>query len=255
MPLHIYLSPHLDDAVLSCGGLIANQVAEGNGVTVLTVFAGDPGPGPLSDFAQALHQLWGGSPNLVGDRRTEDRLACGRLGASVVHMLLPDAIYRHGPDAGVRYASEEAIFGPLHPRDLDVLEEIHQRLSSACPPEAVVYCPLGLGFHVDHRLTRAAAERLGRPLWYYQDFPYAARGGEVPAELGPPPGREHLVPLSPEEIESWAAAIAEYRSQVPMFWSDVYALYEEIRRFHDGVGGVRLIAPADEGTALSSSSG
>ncbi len=243
MAHHIYLSPHLDDAVLSCGGLIASQVAAGEGVAVVTVFAGDPGPGPLSDFAQALHRLWGVGPKPVGDRRTEDHLACGRLGASVIHLPLLDAIYRVGPANVVRYDSEEAIFGPAHPADAGLVEEICGHLFRACPLEALLYCPLGLGRHVDHRLTRMAAERLRRPLWYYQDLPYAARGGTPPVEFGAPPGRERLLPLSLEQIDSWVAAIAEYRTQVPMFWSDVYALYEEIRRFHDQGSGIPLITP------------
>lgn len=240
---HIYLSPHLDDAVLSCGGLIASQVAAGAAVTVLTVFAGDPAPAPLSDFAEALHRLWGAGANPVGDRRTEDHLACGRLGASVVHLPFPDAIYRVGPGNQARYDSEEAIFGPIHAGDEGMVEEIRAHLARVCPVEAVVHSPLGVGGHVDHRLTRLAAESLGRPLWYYRDFPYAARGGALPQGLGVPPGRERLLPLSLEQIDSWVAAISEYRSQVPTFWPDEYALYEDVRRFHDQAGGLRVILP------------
>ncbi len=243
MAHHIYVSPHLDDAVLSCGGLIASQVAAGEGVTVVTVFAGDPGPGPLSDFAQALHRLWGTGANPVGDRRTEDHLACGRLGASVVHLPFPDAIYRVGPSNEAFYASEEAIFGPIHPSDAGVIDDIRDRLSRVCPLEALLYGPVALGGHVDHRLTRMAAERLARPLRYYRDFPYAARGGGLPQGMDMPPGRELLLPLSLEQIDAWVAAIAEYRSQVPTFWADEYALYEEVRHFHDQAGGLRLITP------------
>lgn len=253
MAHHIYLSPHLDDAVFSCGGLIASQVAAGDVVTVLTIFAGDPGPGPIPDLAQAMHRLWGVGPDPVGDRRTEDHLACGRLGASVVHLPLMDAIYRVGPANVVRYNSVEAIFGPVHPADAGLAEEIWGHLSRACPLEAVLYCPLGLGRHVDHRLTRVAAERLGRPLRYYQDLPYAVRGGSPPAELEAAPGREQLLPLSPEQIDAWVAAVAEYRSQVPVYWPDVYALYEEIRRFHDQGPGFPLITPDRQAGAAAQS--
>lgn len=243
MAHHIYLSPHLDDAVLSCGGLIASQVAAGDGVTVVTVFAGDPGPGPLTDFAQALHNLWSAGQNPVGGRRTEDHLACGRLGASVVHLPFPDAIYRVDSGNQALYDSEVAIFGPIHPAESRMVEEIRDYLARICPPEAMVYCPMSLGGHVDHRLTRMAGESLHRHLWYYQDFPYAARGGALPQGFDLPPGREQVHPISPEQIDAWVTAIAEYRSQVPVFWPDVYSLYEEIRRFHDQGSGIRLIGP------------
>ena len=56
MLTHVYLSPHLDDAVLSCGGMIHRQAQAGERVVVVTVCAGDPPPGPLSDFARSLHE-------------------------------------------------------------------------------------------------------------------------------------------------------------------------------------------------------
>jgi LmbE family N-acetylglucosaminyl deacetylase len=47
----IYLSPHFDDAVLSCGGLIFEQARQGIPIEIWTIFAGNPPPGPLSMFA------------------------------------------------------------------------------------------------------------------------------------------------------------------------------------------------------------
>ncbi len=38
---HIYLSPHLDDVALSCGGRIVKQRSKGENVLVVTVFTGD----------------------------------------------------------------------------------------------------------------------------------------------------------------------------------------------------------------------
>jgi LmbE family N-acetylglucosaminyl deacetylase len=242
---HIYLSPHLDDAVLSCGGLIARQAAAGEGVLVATVCAGDPGPEPLSEFARALHAVWGSGPSPVGDRRSEDRVACGRLDASVLHLEIPDAIYRCGAGGKALYASEEAILGPIALEEDGLVEKVAERLDSACPQGAKIYAPLAIGGHVDHRLTRLAAERLGRPLRYYRDFPYASRAGTMPSEFPAPPGREGVLPLSAEEIQVWAAAVAEYQSQLSTFWPDVYALYQEIRAFHDRAGGIVLITPDD----------
>ncbi|MHA1217998.1 MAG: hypothetical protein ACTSO5_04845 [Candidatus Heimdallarchaeaceae archaeon] len=39
---HIFLSPHLDDAVASCGGTIAKLVYEREDVLVLTVYTRKP---------------------------------------------------------------------------------------------------------------------------------------------------------------------------------------------------------------------
>jgi len=245
MAAHIYLSAHLDDAVLSCGGLIARQAAGGESVLVATICAGDPGPEPLTEFAQMLHTVWGSRPSPVGDRRSEDRVACGRLDASVLHLEFPDAIYRRSPAGAALYASEEALLGPIASEEAGLIQKVAERLESACRPDARIYSPLAIGGHVDHRLTRSAAERMGRPLCYYRDFPFASQAGMVPSEFPPPSGRETVLPLSAEEIQAWASAVAEYQSQISTFWPDIYALYQEIRTFHDLASGVVLITPND----------
>src|SRR5512138_416649 len=97
----VYLSPHFDDAVLSCGGLISDQLKSGLAVEVWTVCAGSPDPGlPLSTFAQGLHNRWGTGLEAVAARRVEDEAAIHRLGACSRYWNLPDCIYRRLPGDG-----------------------------------------------------------------------------------------------------------------------------------------------------------
>jgi LmbE family N-acetylglucosaminyl deacetylase len=57
---HVYLSPHLDDAVLSCGGLIHRQVRAGQPPLVITLFSGQPAADAhVSAFTQSQHTRWG----------------------------------------------------------------------------------------------------------------------------------------------------------------------------------------------------
>jgi LmbE family N-acetylglucosaminyl deacetylase len=241
--VHIFLSPHLDDAVFSCGGLIGRFVNSGEAVTVLTVCAGDPPTLPVSPFARALHERWGVVSGAAPVRRAEDRVACGLLGSSVIHLDIPDAIYRLAGDGSALYPDEAAIMGPLAGGDNPRLERVVGLLGETCPPEALLDCPSSIGGHVDHRLARVAAERLGRPLWYYFDLPYAARDGRPPSDLGFPAGVPTVAPLAEEEIQRWASAAAEYRSQLSTFWPDPEALYQELVGFHDRSGGIPLVAP------------
>src|SRR5437764_2009359 len=94
---HLFLSPHLDDAVLSCGGTIADLVAGGEDVSALTFFAGQGVP-PFAPLATELHACWGSPPDVVKLRRAEDVAALARLGASALHEDVPDAIYRRDQD-------------------------------------------------------------------------------------------------------------------------------------------------------------
>jgi LmbE family N-acetylglucosaminyl deacetylase len=242
----VYLSPHLDDALYSCGGWIARQASAGARVTVLTICAGDPPTGPLSDFTRELHDRWGESVPPMQARREEDRRACEALGARAVHLGVPDAVYRVDHRGQLLYPTEPAAFGVLHLDERRLVRETADQIGDTAPPEAEIYCPVGFGGHVDHRLTRRAAERLGRPLRYYPDFPYAARGLEIAPEQGSPPGRRVSVRLDAEELEGWVRAIVAYRTQFSTFWSEVDELRRELRAYHNRHGGLVFWIPGED---------
>jgi LmbE family N-acetylglucosaminyl deacetylase len=51
---HVFISPHPDDAALSCGGLIAGLRELGQAVTIVSVYSGGPREGePLSEYQRA----------------------------------------------------------------------------------------------------------------------------------------------------------------------------------------------------------
>ncbi|HPL30435.1 MAG TPA: PIG-L family deacetylase, partial [Anaerolineae bacterium] len=154
-PVLLYLAPHLDDAVLSCGGLIHRQAQAGHDVLVLTVFAGDPPPGPRSGFAALLAQLWEAPEEPMAVRRVEDQAALASLGARWQHWAYPDCIFRSDPESGeFCYPIRDAIFGQVHPAERAALvDELAARLAESCrewQPEAV-YSLLTAGHHVDHQ--------------------------------------------------------------------------------------------------------
>ncbi len=244
MALRVYVSPHLDDAVFSCGGLIARQKARGDEVVVLTVCAGDPPVGELTPFAYDLHRRWGGEGSPMGLRRAEDHVACGRLGAAVVHLPIPDAIYRRSAHGEAFYPDSASLFGAMMAGDAPRIDETAAALERAIPSESEVYVPLGVGGHVDHLLTRRAAERLFLPRWYYRDLPYALHDPSRPPAHPPERATEASVTLGEEEIEIWVAAAAEYHSQLSSFWPDYESFEADLRSFHDHFGGIPLLRAA-----------
>ncbi|HKI52506.1 MAG TPA: PIG-L family deacetylase, partial [Anaerolineales bacterium] len=92
----IYLSPHLDDAVLSAGGFIYEQTKSGTPVEIWTFMAGAPSDNEYSPFAEDLHQQWGFSSadETVQARREEANNAASLVGATTVHFDFLDCIYR-----------------------------------------------------------------------------------------------------------------------------------------------------------------
>ncbi|HIE39625.1 MAG TPA: GlcNAc-PI de-N-acetylase [Anaerolineales bacterium] len=234
----IYLSPHLDDVALSCGGRIRLQVRAGVRVRVVTVFAGGLA-GALTPFAQALHHQWGLGRDAPAARRAEDRAALALLGAEPTHWNLPECIYRSATDGAFLYPTWEALWGPLHPADGPLLKELARRIG-ALPEAATLYVPLGAGGHVDHRLVRRAAEAAARPLLYYEEYPYAEDPRAVEAALEGARWEPEPVFLDEEVLEAKIAAVACYRSQLSTFWADEAEMAEHLRAYGLQVGGGRL---------------
>ncbi len=175
---HIYLSPHLDDAALSCGGAIAQHRTNGEHVLVVTLCTAAPAPDAVfSELARTFHLEWGLSPaQVVATRIQEDRAAMDLLGVDSLAVGCLDAIYRH-PEA---YHSRETLFGtPILDDSLHAeLDSVIMRLVQQ-QPTASFYAPLGVGYHVDHQITyQAALRHIGESLALYEDFPYVARPGE-----------------------------------------------------------------------------
>jgi LmbE family N-acetylglucosaminyl deacetylase len=237
----IYLSPHLDDIALSCGGLVWEQANSGDHPSIWTLCAGDPPEGELSPFAESLHRRWNTGREAVAIRRFEDEQACARLSAAYHHFSIPDCIYRKSFLDGCHlYTSEEAIFGMLDPVEQPLLEKISNEIGQLAPVDAALVCPLTIGGHVDHRLVRAAAELLGRPLWYYADYPYVEQFVEQIPALMPDGCKKVLWTVSGVGMRAWFDAAAAHRSQIGTFWQDITTMKTALQHYSQENGGIPL---------------
>ena len=235
----IYLSPHFDDAVLSCGGLIWEQTHSGITVEIWTVCAGNPPPGPISDYAAGMHKIWntGTAQETVELRRTEDRNAGRRVGAVVQHLTIPDGIYRRTDTGTLVYPTN--VFSEPNPRDAKLTDDIAQQLSERLTQYDTLVCPLSLGGHVDHRITRMAAEKLNRPLWYYADIPYLLRYPDSLAETVSAMSSKNFF-ISAKGLSAWQDSIAAHASQISSLFVDEQDMRQQIKEYLQNNGGLPL---------------
>jgi len=241
----IYLSPHLDDAVLSAGGLIRHQVSAGIPVEIWTFMCGFPPAGELSLFAQALHQLWGfqSAEQAIQGRRVEDQKAAARLGAGTMHFDFLDCIYRRDPGGNWLYPEEVCV--PPRPEDVELPGQIAEAISMRLLPDDVLVCQFAIGRHVDHTLVRRAAELLGRPLWYAADVPYVFNNLE---ELAPNTDGLELTAhaLSETDLQAWPEAVLAYGSQLSGLFESDEAMRLALAGYAGDKRGISLWrAPAD----------
>jgi LmbE family N-acetylglucosaminyl deacetylase len=168
------LSPHLDDAVLSCGSaLMAHPESH-----VVTVFASGPSSvDPLPSWDRRCGDVFAIGDDVMAFRREEDRSALSLAGAVAHHLEFWDWQYRkrqHGYD-GLGGAQ--------------LLDAIAFRFTSLVEalPVSIWAIPLGI-FHRDHKLTCGAALKASKALpeknWVvYEDLPYARRQLETRLRL------------------------------------------------------------------------
>ena len=239
----IFLSPHLDDIAFSCGGLVWDLANNGHSVEIWTITAGDPPNGDLSPLAQALHLNWELGLDAVQIRRNEDRKACQIIGATHRYFSYLDCIYRKTPEGEFYYSADGDIFGGLDPREMDLIEKLTGQLLEELPEDARVVAPLGIGNHVDHELTRKAANRLGIPLAFYADYPYAREvDGKETLEFMERSSEWQYeeFPVSEIGLENWILASQAYRSQISTFWANDEELGLQIKDFSTFLGRFKL---------------
>jgi LmbE family N-acetylglucosaminyl deacetylase len=236
----IYLSPHLDDIALSCGGLVWEQVKSGDRVSIWTICAGEPPPGPLSAYAQNIHNRWQISCETVSVRKAEDLHSCQIMGAKPRYFSIPDAIYRiSSTDSSPMYTSEAELFGNLRQEETELVEALNLELQNALPEDSQLVCPMAFGGHVDHRLVKSAAQGLTQRMWYYADYPYIGQidmsNIKVNSKLLP-----KVFPISEAGLEVWVASVAAHASQISTFWSDQTQVRDAIHSYWEPFKGIRL---------------
>jgi hypothetical protein len=151
----LLLSPHWDDAVFDCWGLLTSA----DDLAVVNVFAGEPSAGRLTRW----DRVTGASDSNMRarERFAEDEAALARAGRSAVSLPLLDAEYRQ-------------------PESAPSLGDLDRELAVVARATSRVYAPAGLGTNVDHKLVRWYARMLGRsgiPISLYADLPYCVVHG------------------------------------------------------------------------------
>jgi len=191
---YLFVSPHLDDCVLSCGALLTALRDTGQ-ATVATVFT-EAGSPPLSLSARRYLRQCGArdAEALYRRRRREDREVLAGLGTEAVHLGLIEAMFRR-PDrmtrvrrAAARWLPELGLTYPTYrfhvaagrpsPDDEPVARRAADTIMALVADlrPGTVFLPMGLGGHVDHLITRSVGEQCADRAVYYADFPYSARG-------------------------------------------------------------------------------
>jgi len=237
----IFISPHLDDAVLSCGGTLAQLAQLRAEVLLVTVFTADQREdAPLSRLAQQFHTEWGGDGKPYRMRRQEDRTVAEHLGFKYKWLDFLPASYRYRE---ILHFDEFYSTG-FDPETDASFEQVRDALSRVIAehPDAIVFAPLGLGYHRDHLLVYQALEEVKskKPTvgkyYYYEDYPYAATANlqKRLSELGSDM-KSLSIDIS-DTLEERVHMIRMYASQVRGLFSDPEQVFDKVLAYATRVG-------------------
>lgn len=228
----IYFSPHLDDAIFSCGGIISHQIRNNQQVAIWSFFTADPPVDNITFFARVLHRRWGkmGSPYAL--RRQEDIEACQLLSVEWKHFGFEDCIYRRYPSNNAPLVRIKAdLFRPVKESETQLEGKLYDVIQKNLSPQDQIVLPLEAGGHIDHVLIKNVGSLFPNKKYFYPDFPYAGNLRSV-SELNLPKKAEVMIfSLEDSDISLWKKASATYRSQISSFWKSTEILEVEIEKF------------------------
>ncbi len=224
----IYVSPHLDDAILSCGGMIWQQIQSGDQVKIWTVCAKENPYPDLSPYAQDLHDRWGTGDETVAIRRGEDKAACQVLGAAYSHYSFYDCIYRRRADGSPVVTCDIELVIPPEEWELNDAKQVLQPMLKNLTSSVNIVSPLTMGGHRDHRLVRMMLEEYFSPLYYFADFPYIAQYQLDIKQWTDEMKVVYSTTISDKGLRAWQDAISCYASQISSFWKDDQDMREKL---------------------------
>ena len=155
----LYVSPHLDDVLLSMAQNIKNEIANNANVTIATFF---------SEGNTATRSLY-------ESRRKDDVCAISKIGAKALHMGFTDSYFRDS-----RFCNYSSIMFHKECTETQLFNDIQKKLRELLVngKYTICYIPLGVGGHVDHNIIFHAGRQLAEEMndidfRFYADMPYA----------------------------------------------------------------------------------
>jgi len=183
----VFISPHQDDAILSCGELIS-QISGKTDVTVVNVFTkAHEKPYTLSAKQFLKNSYSSDAETLYKERKAEDKKVLSNFSVSIIDLNFQDALFRKNkkssflgtllPEVDHIYPTYRwHIVKGISKRDYAV-DDLKKKLKIFTKKNTLIFAPVGIGNHADHLAVRKACEEIcaSESIVLYSDFPYNMR--------------------------------------------------------------------------------
>lgn len=167
---YYFISPHLDDAILSAGALIYELKNLGK-VKIITVFtkAAKKITNSIQKFTQSCN--CSNSNELFLNREIEDKKLCQYLKINDLHLGFTDALWRNS------YNLMEDLFlkkinSTNEEQNLEtmIIDKLKKTINNN--KDVAIFAPLSIGNHIDHRIINKICKDNFTNVIYWEDYPY-----------------------------------------------------------------------------------
>lgn len=213
-----FISPHLDDAVLSAGGVLS-YLAGKTPITLITIFT-SAGKKPYTLSAKGFLRDCGyvDANQLFNIRKKEDETIAKKLNIVIKHLDYIDGSFRtydypvvqqigkFVPEINHLYPLGRKVFDILHPIDKKLIKKLAKELVEITRTEKnkVVFSPIGSVKHMDHTITTKASQIAFPDAIYWADYPYITK----------PHATNKTIYVWDRYSEEKKELIAEYKTQL-----------------------------------------
>ena len=230
----LIVSPHLDDAVLSCGDLINKLINKSYKVDVITVFSKDEKKENLSNAAKKFHNNCFLPSNPMVERKKEDKKAHDYLKCKSYYMDFLECLYRKHNNKHL-YPNLDNIYH-LEKDDKKIISDIEKELIKIVNNYDIILAPLGLGGHADHIACNKAINNIRNSikgkLYFYEEVAYVCYYYRENKKSNWGEGLSNtLIKISDKDFNKKIESILMYRSQLRILWSDYNQMYNDLDSF------------------------
>ena len=185
-----FISPHLDDAALSAGGLIS-YLADKVPVTIINVFT-EAHENPSTYAVKSYLKQCGykDAKELFRERRREDKRLFKKIGVEVINLGFTDAMWRkkdinnkiikhlsrYIPEISHIYPTYRfhSFTGKISSEDKNLEKRLKEKLLRVTNgKKCIFFCPVAIGHYADHVIVRNVTTDAFSEIIYWSDFNYS----------------------------------------------------------------------------------
>lgn len=231
---YVIISPHLDDAVISCGDFIYYLRRKRLNVEVTTVFPNVYYGNDLQKSASDFHKISNRGKYLNIFRQKEDRKAMDVLNVSYNHLGFSECLYR-------KDSNNEFIYNNIYDdinfeKDNKMINEIISFFATFYNIESTVFIfPLGIGNHIDHNLLSFIGNKLEQKFFkvlYYEDLPYKMNLNYEDYKDKVKNKNGIIIPLDKSDFYNKLEAYVCYSSQINVVWNSLDDAIEDFKKIY-----------------------